>query len=269
MADFSGSMISDQKRLARGEQWLFARSFLRAWYRSHRSNWNILTLAGGSPIGEIEAIKELMPNARIVAVDRNADFAQAAKLAGATEGIHAELSELISKETRTFEIVNLDLCCGASDETREIVRLSRRIVARPGLMMLTFSYGRDVVEFFRQRRLPADELLAAGVPENIAARLAHIFGDRSGKILSVVLYQGNEMPMCSAILPLLGKGGTGIFTDNAKCSFVKLQDGDFEIAVLHPDPSKLYDCPQDRIETLRRREIALKAVSTRRTKAAA
>lgn len=278
MANFDASTTSDQKRLARGEQWLMTRSTLRAWYRTHSSNWRILTLAGGSPAGEINCIRELMPKAHITAVDKDEACVLAAMDAGADDAIQVDLSEFtVSKHNtkqpnsalinKRFHAVHLDLCAGASHETRQLISVYLALVERPGVLLVTFSYGRDVVEFFKMCQ-PIHERLSR-VPENVAARISYLCGAWAQKVASVILYQGNAMPMCSVAIVRLGSTAHAGGDLPYDLSIVKLQEGDFELAVLHPDPRMLYDCPGDRIEALRRSHAALKAVATRRAKEAA
>lgn len=274
MADFTAETVSDQKRLARGEQWLFARSLLRAWHRSHTSDYRILTLAGGAPAGEINCIRELMPKAHITAIDKDEGCVLAAMDAGADDAIKADLSEWTmdghikrpnaALTGKCFDVVNLDLCAGASAETKELISIYRSLVYRPGILMVTFSYGRDVVEFFKFRQSAPGHL--AAVPESIANRIAYLFGQKADRIASVILYQGNQMPMCSVVLLCVGHGGRA---QQRPLSFTKLQEGDFELAVLHPDVRMLYDCPEERILALRRSHAALRAVATRKANEAA
>lgn len=281
MTKFAASTVSDQKRLARGEHWLFTRSLLRAWHRTHRSDWRIMTLAGGAPKGEFDAIKELMPSANITAVDKDQACIEAAIEDGADDVICADLTEwsFLDGSTykrptaqlvgKSFDVVNLDLCGGASEATRDMINVYRGLVARPGVLKVTFSYGRDVVEFFKFRQAIPPDLEVTGMPQTVAARLAYLLGPHVDMIASVILYSGNEMPMCSVVIECPGKGNriTKGYREQRRISFTKLQDEDFELAVLHPDVRLLYDCPQERIDALRRSHAALKAVATRKAKA--
>ena len=286
---FSGGMISDQKRLVRGEQLLLARSLLRVRDEVHHRNWSVLILAGGNPSGEVHAIRELMPKARIIAVDNNPACLEAAINAGVDDVVECDLADYDRKNTSTgwlvktpataiakhgpFDLVCLDLCAGANAETREIFRTYEQVVSGGGVMITTFSYGRDVIEVFNAAKsaMGTDDLapfVAANVPSAIIGRLACVFTRAMlHRIHSVMTYRGNEMPMCSA---LLCKSVSKYLRRNG-LSFITLEPGDFELAVTYPDAANLYDCPRERIETLRRKFAAIKASMTRgnRVKASA
>lgn len=274
---FDAAKISDQKRLARGEQWLLARSLLRAWHRTHSSAWEVMTLAGAAPQGEFQCVRELMPDARIVAVDKSEDCLQAAREAGADEVIGADVADWSYDEgnraeqatkplrQRYFDVINLDLCGGATQEAMLLARVYKKQVRRPGVLMLSFSYGRDVVEFFKFNTFGNERLAGAGVPEIINARVTYVLGGMVNFARSVILYMGNQMPMCSVVVALKGAGGKS--AAEHPCSFVRLMDGDFELAVTLPNVARLYDCPQERIEAIRRKQVAAKAVATRRERA--
>lgn len=282
---FTAETISDQKRLARGEHLLAARSYLRARDFTHNKRWSVLSMAGGSPGGEIGAIRELMPQAHITAVDRDSACLEAAIEAGCDEVVQCDLSEFsvergpYGSTTRKvvpalqgakFDLLNLDLCSLATPETRMIFNLYSAALGRASsVRMFTFSYGRDVAEAYASRASKAadwqHELLSrAGVPEQVAGRILYLFGGpheqkdhgagKMNDLRSVIAYRGAAMPMVSAL-----------FHRGRHLSFVKLGPGDFEIAVTCPDPERLYACPQERIEALRRSHAAIKAAYSRRT----
>jgi hypothetical protein len=289
---FTEQRISDQKRLVRGEQLLLARSCLRARDKVHHAKWRVLTMAGGAPKGEITALRELMPKAFLVAVDREPACLDAAIDAGVDEVVLCDLTDwseesyikggidpetgqysrnlsavrsrppLAISKSGPFDLINLDLCGGVNDTAQLIV---------------TFSYGRDVLEVFIAalalcRRLSEDETASAPtyewilnafkahkVPDSVAGRLLYLFPYRAiAHVASVMVYRGNEMPMCSC---LLTKNNPFV---RDKFSYVQLMPGDFERAVVYPDAAKLYDCPEERIKSIRRRFAAAKAVITRR-----
>ena len=294
LVKFNGQKISDQKRLVRGEQLLLARSCLRARDEVHHARWRVLTMAGGSPQGEMTAMRELMPKAYIVAVDRDAACLEAAIEAGADDVVHCDLTDwtqepymkdgwhpetgkyvygaipavrtrppaAISKHAY-FDLINLDLCGGVNATAHEIVGHYRRLLATNGVMIVTFSYGRDVIEMFiaalaKFHNPRIEERFARHkLPDALAGRLIYLFTHTDLRNLaSVMVYRGNEMPMCSCLV-----------TNNKfvrdKFSYVQVARGDFELAVLHPDVTKLYDCPQERIAAMRRHRAAAKAVATR------
>jgi hypothetical protein len=283
MSLFAEDKISDQKRLARGEQWLHTRTLLRSFYRVHNAPWRILTLAGAAPQGEFKCIRELMPLCKITAVDNDEQCILEAQRAGADETILADLSEEVSGETivstplskRTFDVINLDLCSGAIKLTRDLIRIYAAQLASPGVLMTTFCYGRDVVEFFNAlsdttkdpRILERAEVLEqAGISSTLIKRIRYLFPTKFHRISSIILYQGHAMPMCSIVVPYPGVRGKFAVLCSKVPSIVRLAGGDFENLVLHPDVSLLYDCPAERIQTLRKREIALKAIATRKVR---
>lgn len=294
---FDAKRISDQKRLVRGEQLLAARSALRARDEQHHRRWKLLVMAGGSPHGEVAAIRELMPKAHIVSVDDNPACLDAAIDAGVDDVVQCNLTDwkLIESSVRRpqdaprvrkapaasvenhapFDLINLDLCGVVNETTRDIFRVYKTLLSSGGVVLLTFSYGRDVTEMFIQaladfkhggyrestsqqdrRALVMERMQAAGVPELLRGRLAYLFTPTElERIGSIMLYRGNEMPMCSVFFASGGK--------HRGMSFVQIEHGDYELAVVYPDAANLYDCPKERIESLRRQFAAIKASITR------
>lgn len=288
---FDESTVSDQKRLVRGEQLQFARSRLRVRDGVHHRPWRILILAGGAPKGEVNTIREVMPKAYIVAVDRDSRCLDAAIEAGVDDIILCDLADFTIPLTKSgkpsakrypsaplrelsgqFDIVHLDLCAGVNSQTRLVTSVNSQLVSPRGVLIVTFSFGRDVVEIFRE---PANQsrapkwLSLAGADPTLCGRIGYLFGfpympgikhPPPDRIRSVFVYRGAEMPMCSVLLQGCREWGV-----EEGGSFVKVEPGDFELAVTCPDPSRLYDCPQERIESLRRQHAAMKAVYTRRS----
>lgn len=302
---FIQSKVSDQKRLVRGEHWLLARTLLRARDGVHHAKWRIMTLAGGAPAGEMAAVRELMPKARIIAVDRDAECLSAAIDAGADDVVQCDLAEFssdIPKESPIvrrgnrktfphqaivrlgeFDVINLDFCCGVGREMRQILNVYSWLVTSRGVIMVTFSYGRDVAEMFtetlwdwrrkakkfNETRLPGysdthyrpfasalERFTAAQMPEGLIGRLCYAMTPgQANDVVSVLLYKGAQMPMCSVLIQP--------DTHKSDLSFVKIGHGDFEVAVTYPDAAALYDCPRERIDSFRRRFAAMKAARTR------
>jgi hypothetical protein len=279
---FDQSKISDQKRLARGQHYELARRYLRIRDGVHHARWRILIMAGGAPHGEVRAIRELMPKAIITAVDNNPTCLEAAIDAGVDEVILADLNDFVPDDRRLrptiplqsaekFDIVNLDLCASANAATNKIARVYCRLVTVGGVFMMTFSYGRDVVELYSHayetsplqwtsfcKIYSLDPVTAVG-GKLVSGRLLYLFSQKRLEYLrSVVLYRGAEMPMCSVLFCSID-GSDRV----QNISVVKLEPGDFEIAVSCPDPSLLYDCPEERISALRRKHAAIRASYTR------
>jgi hypothetical protein len=291
MGAFAASTITDQKRLVRGEQLLYARTRLRVRDGLHHAKWRILIMAGMAPHGEIRAIRELMPKAHIIAVDRDHECVEAAIDAGADDVVQCDLGDLYFEpvtpqstwgptklkhpnrqlwEQARFDIVSLDLCGGVTDELVGIASTYRQIITPAGILIVTFSYGRDVVEVFRdwaaRGGVPA-KLSASGLSPDVCSRIAYLFpgGAIEKNLHSVMVYRGHEMPMCSALL----QTGSSVRNIPSAISVVRVERGDFEIAIAHPDPALIYDCPRERIEALRRSHAAIRASYTRRNAATA
>ena len=280
---FTASTISDQKRLVRGEQWLFVRRILRARDECHSAKWRVLILAGGAPSGEINAIRELMPRAHIVAIDKDTKCLEAAIDAGADNVIECDLyacerlqhnhswTHVLPKQLRDiepFDAIHLDFCGQVGSEMKRSTGLIfQKLMTTRGCMALTFSYGRDVVEMFMEsgrsysfaptypRVDPITIALPDDIPDSVAGRLIYMGNVRH--IRSVMMYRGAAMPMVSVVYHKYANAYRhGIST-------VKVEPGDFELAVSYPDAVSLYDCPEDRIKSFRREFAAIKAVLTR------
>lgn len=267
-----------------------ARTLLRARDGVHHRAWRILTMAGGSPDGEMKAIREVMPKSHVTAVDNNSACLDAAIDAGADDVLLCDL-EAFTVETRPlsydtskvgytrrkpaqsidalpkFDVVNLDLCGGVNESAQSIFRVYRKHAVSPsGVMMFTFSYGRDVTELFSEhfRRAPAmdvEALRSAGIPDGLSMRIVYLFGrgmahNTCNGLRSVIAYKGGQMPMCALLVQCHRK-------EILPISYTQVEPGDFELAVCYPDSANLYDCPSERIETLRRRFAALKAAATK------
>jgi len=291
------TFISDEKRLVRGEHWIFVRSKLRARDRVHHRAWKILMIAGPSPQEEIACLRELMPSAHITAVDLDQANIEAARTAGADSAICCDISKFIEvdddnygppsrsgspghwwppKEVGSeFDAICLDLTGPANDWLAEVIAVYYRCLTKNGVLIVTFSYGRDVVEFYqdnwnRAKNRPWNHvggsdyevryLLGGGIPEQIAARIYFLFKQRCPRIRSVIQYSGNSMPMVSVLLAR-DRGDYPV-------KFIKIESEDFELAVTSENLGNIYACPQDRILELRRSMTAKKAVRTRRERLA-
>lgn len=294
--EFGCDQITDQKRLARGEQLLYARRRLRIRDMAHNKAWRILMLSGGAPSGEINAIRDLMPKAHITALDKNTSCLEHAIEAGADDILDHDLSDkwIFGKpkgslrESLAFDLVDFDLCANVNNDSKELVRINQRLVKYNGIFILTFSYGRDVGEVFDEtfqanrhyhatceaknewNRRPYDrigELLTKGVSESLCGRILWMMptdGLGNARVAlrwlhSVIVYRGNKMPMCSLLFQPSVKAST--------TSVLLIEKGDFELAALNEyDPTKIYDCPESRITGLRRSHAAFKAWLTMRQK---
>jgi len=277
-------MISKQKRFVRAEQLMYARSRLRCRDEIHNRKWKVLMLAGGSPQGEIKAIRELMPKAHITALDNDPKCLEAAIDCGVDDVL---LHDLTSKEFRgqekeslpeneRFDLVHLDLCSNPNPITKSIAVTNKTLVNKKGIYIFNFSYGRDVEEMFLEKfghfrayhLIPKTKesysitrLLDKGVSETTCGRILYLFP--AGPLASLhtaMFYRGANMPMCS----LLFQPGVGTIL-----SVIKVENGDFELAVTEIDRSCVYDWPQEKIDALRRSHAAIKAAYTRKGASAA
>lgn len=296
---FAADLTSDQKRLVRGEHLLMARRLLRARDEVHHAEWRVLMLAGSTPGEEIGAIRAIMNRARITAVDIDASCCDEARRCGADEVLNVNLFDwdppLMDrtprvgpgrpgrpKTRRLFDLIDLDLCSNDINGLRRLSSIYRQRLEPSGVMMMTFSYGRDVVEATeswlariesrrrsrgRPLRLGTTEdfqaallvdLRAASLPRMVIARILRIIGCGARGLASVMMYAGNKMPMCSLLL------SKGRYYDPV--SVVSVQDKDLELALLHdyPDPQALYACPRERVEAFKRSAAARKAAETLR-----
>lgn len=290
MSQFTEDHITDQKRAARGEQLRYAKTFLQARDEVHNGKWKVMILAGHSPSGEISAIRSLMPQADIVAVDKQSECVHVALLAGATRGICCDIADLeiganssrrpnplLQQEITNhglFDIVHLDLCSNANAETKALMSACRPLISGHGVLIVTFSYGRDVVPMFTdawerlnaRRYQHSEDAIAVltrlkdkGAPELILQRISYVFAHISiSHIRQVITYQGNVMPMCSVLIH-----NKSYYGKSRPVSFVKLNKDSYEELVTHLSLG-VYDCTEERLAAIKRSIAARKAVRTRK-----
>lgn len=290
---FDADKITDAKRVARGEHWLAVRTFLRKRDRIHHAPWKIVTLAGHHPAEEIACIRELMPKAVIYAVDVDDECCRLAQEAGADHAyclnILAWQGPLNGRPRSRVDIfpepladigpvdaINLDFCGGITQDMELVTRRYPQL-CRTGVLLLTFSYGRDVTEVY-------DAGSYRGIPEPLGGRVAKLDrGPTRMNLTSVIAYRGSKMPMCSLMwVNYRGQDEPKSSYDNRSTrerwseiiasrpdpSFVKIGDDDLAPACVYPDAAKLYATPAERIAAFRRKFAALKAVTTRRNQEA-
>lgn len=276
--------ISDQKRLVRGLHYKLARDLLRARDAIHHGSWRFLTIAGPAPKEEIACIRELCRRAEIVSVDVSEDNLANALSAGADRVFAGDIGDLPDRGLpafcagKKFDVVCLDLTGPANRWlNRVITRYWRHAIAPGGAMIVTFSYGRDVVESYEVKWRQdlaskgdygdAARRLADKLPETIAARVNFVLRlSAMDHLMSVLQYSGKEMPMVSM---LLSKQRLGFYDEAMALSYEKIGDDDFALAVTAEDIGKVFACPAERIRELRRTLAAKKAVATRRSREAA
>ena len=289
-------VISEQKRFVRAEHWLRARYHLRARDGAHNKAWDVLIVAGPSPREEIVCIRELLPRAIITAIDSNEQNVLAAIDAGANKAFVCDLGRMdkvdgamlppMSLRDFEWDVICLDLTGPANDWLKSVVQcLATKALAKKGVMMVTFSYGRDVVErlekewtgnagfgrtpryeFYTQRASKGYgmDAVLCDCPEGIAARVWFALRTRTNYVETCYQYRGNKMPMVSCLFVKSHGGPYKV------ARFIPITPDDLPFAVIDEqlNLSKLYACPAERIEAFRtahiRKEAARKAVETRK-----
>lgn len=247
MLKFSDATISDGKRLVRGEHWLAVRTFLRRRDRVHHAKWRLVTLAGGSPTGEIECLRYLMPKAHITCVDFEQECCEAAIEAGADDVIRGDIIDALCcspgrgkgrprlsgefSALNEADAINLDMCGPANDDLALAIRRAAQAV-RKGAVLATFSYGRDVREIY-------DDGEWKGIPAPLGGRARLLDwpgGANQHGIVSALAYAGNAMPMCS----LLWLPNQGCPSDRRGMPvFERVLDADLSLAIEHLDAAPL------------------------------
>jgi hypothetical protein len=120
-----------------------------------------------------------------------------------------------------------------------------------GVMIVTFCYGRDVIEMYQMEWEQAraqtytakqmDGLI--DIAENLAQRVWYVLRGKSQHLDSCIQYRGRMMPMISCLL------WKRRYLPKAR--FKVVGPHDYALAMT-ADPSKVYACPVDRIEELRK-----------------
>lgn len=259
---FDPGMVTDAKRLVRGEHYLLASRLVRS-RSADRSRIRVLMVPGRAAQEEVSAIRAAMPGAHITAVDRDTAALEAAIEAGADDVVEADLGGVERRSwndpalsRHSFDIVNIDLCCGATTQMRDILRAATSATSNRGVVMGWFSYGRDVVEFYvaKERGHILNEARVNSVPEAMRGRIGYLTDSRLS-VVSALSYRGNQMPMCS-VLWQRQKWGVRV-----GWTLLWVEDADLRRACLFGkgdgvDPACLYATPATRI-------AAWRAVATR------
>ena len=178
------------------------------------------------------------------------------------------------EEDARFDVLNIDLTGSANDWLKQVVQQWFTRGLRPGgVMMVTFSYGRDVVErvFEEWRNAPGngrygrvDHTMSylEEIPDMLQARVWYILRSHSCHLDSCIQYVGNKMPMISCLLVKK--------TLNERSRFIQIEPDDYELAVTADDLGSVFACPAERILELRKKQIqriaAAKAVRTKAEK---
>lgn len=179
---------------------------------------------------------------------------------------------------KKFEIIDLDFCGPVGPDMQHIIkRCCLTMLDRSrGVLIVTFSYGRDVAEFFLAEArdghisggasAKARYLMDKGCPETVAGRVIYLASKMGGMTLrSLCLYQGNRMPMCSTLWEAFQVNNPQGWAGE-DLSVTKMTTEDLPEAVLMPDPGLLYAVPAERILAMRRSAAARRAVATKQAK---
>jgi hypothetical protein len=284
--------ISDEKRLVRGKHYELARYALRARDAVHSACWKFLTIAGPSPNEEITCIRELFRDAIITSVDNEEANVLAAINAGTDDPLQCNLFNFqpVPKGAlnqvdlrppqqldRIFDVICLDLTGHASKALHDLIKIYWNVLSPRGVMIITFSYGRDVVEAYQYDWRCAlakygqektwstahtrgieqlkELIIKHSLSESVAQRIYYALGIRCEFLWSVLQYSGAAMPMVSCLLQKNGKFLTP--------RFLKISEMDFLLAVTAENLGNIFACPQDRILELRRSLAGTKAATTR------
>lgn len=289
--------ISDQKRLVRGEHWAMTRRILRERDKVHHANWRVMILAGPEPQEEIDTIRSLLSKAHILAIDMVQENVEKAIAAGADDVACIDLHDWDIFESKTsyygslvrppkffttlpdsvfpakrmgpghpaayppkFDAICLDFTGPASDALKKTIATYLTLLSTRGAMMVTFCYGRDVTEVFESKYDPNGWHGSPLVPDKIRQRISYVLGEqKTGHVRSIMQYRGGQMPMVSFVLQKLS-------SQKVDQSFVAVEETDYEDMVVDDWPA-IYSCPQERVEHIRRKRAAQKAVATRKAKA--
>jgi hypothetical protein len=235
-----------------------------------------------------------MPRANIIAADRSLTAVEAAIDAGADVGVHCDVTEFRKPpgsspfaslpeqiaQFAPYDIINLDFCGPVAGMEGALRKYSRAAAKAKGILMATFSYGRDVRELY-------DDEAFGDVPRPLAARVRACAVAAMDKmhLCSVLAYSGNQMPMYALLWEMGGKwekrtcGHTYTNFCTSSCSvlrpplsFARVGAADLYAAATMFDrlePSELYALPPERVLHFRRKFAAEKAVATRRSRRAA
>jgi hypothetical protein len=302
MKAFTEETTSDQKRLARGEQLKHARSLLRARDWKHSGPWRVMMVSGRYPLGEIVAIQELMPHAKILAVDKDREAVRAAADCG-VDSIRIDLSEFTwygnGSHTRSaarphpeilawlgkdgdsqikFDLIHLDLCGTVMGHAYDIIPVYHNYaLAVRGVMIADTSYGREVREvifadYYRGRRVRRSYYEPSeGVVEDPWDTFS-VDVPEEVRARVEFLFPGHRLPFVRSIITYCGHHQPMLSVLASKTpwkrSYVHLGSADLQAAIIceQLNLQRLYDTPEERVMAFRRSFAAIKAVSTRRAK---
>ena len=240
---FDASKSTDAKRFVREEHWLAVKAFLRRRDRVHHAKWRLAMVAGPEPAEEIACIRRHMPTAVVIAVDRDPACCRAATKAGADLVVHADLFKRPPlKELHGVDAINLDLCGSITRDVENAVDVYSAIVRR-GVFMLTFSYGRDVVEQY-------DHGTFGGIPDPILAGRVESLDGRTPpdhRLVSVLAYTGHRMPMCA----VLWRDSSIEKSPVMHPAFARITTDDLAASRAYPAAASPYALPAERVAAFR------------------
>ena len=212
--------ITNSKRLVRGLMWERVRWLLRAHYCSHHQRFRLLTLAGPVPSEEVRCIRALMPNAHVTAVDKDKACVLAAMAADVDEVHHLDLTDYRKQpygksimpaplRGAQFDAISLDLTGTITLGLKDLVEVywgAAQLLQPKGLLQVTFSYGRDVIEAFAERwerdrhSRGAEQKRLSKCPEVVQQRLWFLLLSKVQHIDCVLQYRSHAMPMVAFLM---------------------------------------------------------------------
>lgn len=181
-----------------------------------------------------------------------------------------ELAEYSSTGARVrwADLVNLDMNGIADEQFRRTLDIySRQLVRARGILMATFSYGRDAAPFYASLAMrgkgfdPRSRMeFNPDITASLWGRIEFLTPGNS-IIESVVVYPGNAMPMCSVLWMSGARARSNEAERSERFSFMNVRDVNLSEVVSTPiDVAALYATPEARVRALRAtRTRALKA----------
>jgi hypothetical protein len=276
--------LSDSKRAVRLLHWAWCRYWLRRNFNNNKDNWRLLTISGPAPAEEITCIRQLMKRADITSVDIEKEFVELARQAGADEAVVCDLDDLRKVEADSdkhmpqsqfmgakFDAICLDLTIPAQAKLTRIVKAYMDYsLKKQGVLIITFSYGRDVRERIDagwERQVAKNYLnnpaqhLREITNEKIAARIWQLLKSQCLRINSCLEYRGHQTPMASCLLVKYDPKDIP-----PPATYLKLEKTDYQLLLDDTDKESLQLCPRDRVlkaRAVRDKRAAAKAVATK------
>lgn len=294
MTTFELDQVTDAKRVVRGEHYKYASKLLNSRTFNWQPEFTCLILPGRSAKEEICCLRTAIPRSKIIAVDRDPVAVEIALAAGVDDAIHGDLFEGPKMRGRginecsmklkvnygRFDLINLDFCGNITESLVQGIRyFLSEMIKTHGVMILSFSYGRDAADAFvrlaRNGEFDGNRNNDWEISDSMLGRIKAIvpcsYRKLHYEIKSVLLYKGKHMPMCSLLIEKGKPQWNKVLVDyngNRKYDYeceqdcltiMKVIDGDIRPACLFEtelNSSDLYCVPASRV-------AAWRAVETR------